>query len=792
MLIIFITEIILLVSEIQNSIIEAEKSLNQYNAQKPKDKKRKRNKPLYATPEVWVNANTFVVQHCDLSPLAMKMMLIFLKKKQNRDLFCLDDRLIRGMFHKPYARSSVQKAWKELRDKGLVITTEVSDFDEYKEAFDIPMKRKSRLIRVMIPNYLKVKNETVNKIEREARSIIGAVLDKKPQEVNFNEIVGYAFNYNNLKNKQINHHVHFFAHHICYGRYYRLLIKQGLDLSKFTNLTLQHFPFTTKSNKTVVNKLSKTELRSASIGLVGENSEKYFLNRKRGKGSFASSKDLSQVHRIGVSQIVSDYPHEDPFETDEEFVTWLHEVFFNKKVPLSHCWGMVTLAKATVLLHHLVEDGFEEYMHRFQQVFNHGELLSSVIGYSDFKVDYIESRIVKGGKFGILPEAEQLEMGDILQGVTKDVISEGVKEKSVGRVKSKRLAKMNRFEENGLVEITTRRQRAEVESKDKKLKNLAESEAPEVNKAKEYERIIHSKTAKQVSGVFAEFDFETGGNPNLTRRGVFMKFLLYIQAVAKEDKWHKSWKWIACRKYYHREMLRMNPNFKSDAVPRDEKDFQTRNRIGVTKKAMDKFNFVEWMEMLYYCMFESKELYAFGFFSGEFRLTKMNKYDRLTKIFSIMDKSDFWDDRRLVLESIESNLSSEETAKEDRVQAVAQLSDIEKAELLTLEKEVKSANGDYLRLSSEVDELEEEIEFLNRYTKAYNRITELYNTEEEASQALKDQFSEVSRELPEPSKAKGILEQLKVKLEATELEMSDCLDTEAKEARIKELLNETN
>lgn len=763
-------------------------SENQYQIQIPEIKK-KRNRPLYHTPSMWISANTYMNQYLDLTPSALKLLVFLHKKQQGNVVFRCDDRLISSAFQGKVSRRTVQSAFKELRDKGLVVTTSVKDFDNLKEAFELKVGYKSRLIQVVMPNHIKVKSNISNKLELNGRCMIAKKFGIEPHEVDLEMVTAYCLNYDRLDIPQIGQGVQFFAYHICYGRDYHNLNNQILPTKGLGQKpSLKDFPLTLKTHLSNWKDYSKTELRSVSSDSLFKKFLK--MGKTKREKSFPTKTDLIKSKRFTADDAVMNYPHEfDDFSCDEECVEWL--VKFGN-LSFSHAWAFILCVRSVVLLHGLIEEPIDEARQRFVDVCVGGKKLSEVIGYTDYKIEFIQNAIGKGGKIGKIPESEQLAMFSVLQGtigaVTCDNVSE-CEDEEVAKVKSKRLGLMAECENNLLVKVQTRRHQADIQRIIKKGKAEGERAFSEVDANEKTEKSLASK---EVAHFFELWDFELGGDSNLTKRGAFMKFSLAINEEAKKRKWHKSWKWHVVKRYYHFiRKHQMGQTFKSDVQVYSEKDKQTMNAIGNIKKAIDKFSFIEYMEILYYLLNDPEDVYAYGFFASEFKLVKMTKYDRILKVQSIMNNRNYWDDTKLFIESEGEIEDSASYREEARMQSLAQLDDVGRAEFLTLEKDISIGDSEYMRLDAEVDNARDRLDVLKNYLASYNANLGRFEVSI-AESFTKEMFEVKGHNVPTIYQASKELELLPKEIKLKVKEMKKYSDLDAKRERLQELKNDRN
>ena len=758
-------------------------SENQYKIQIPEVKK-KLNRPLYATINLWINSNTYMTQYLNLTPSELRVLGFLNKKQQGNILFRCDDRLIASAFKNQMSRRTIQSALKGLRDKGLIITTSVKDFSKLKEAFDLKIGYKSRLIQVVMPNHIEVESDRANSFELQGRCMIGKKFGIETHEVDLEMVTAYCFNYDRLDIPQVSQGVQFFAYHICYGRdYHNLNNKIQPTKGLGQNLSLKDFPITLKSNLTNRKDYSKAELRSSSSDSLFQ---KFLKMGKRKKGkSFPKKSDLNKSKRFTADDAIANYPHEyDEFSCDEEFVEWL--VKFGK-LSFAHAWAFLMCVRSVVMLHGLIDNPIDEARQRFIDVCEKGKKLSEVIGYTDYKVEFVENSIAKGGKLGKIPDSKQTDMFVVDQDIIDAVSSMSEKDIEVGNVSKSRLERLKNHEDNSLIKIETRRQQAESQRAIKKAKQQGEREFSEVNANEKVEKSMASVETKHF---FELWDFELGGDSNLTKRGAFIKFSLAINEEAKKRKWHKSWKWHVVKRYYHLiKQHQMGQAFKSDVMVYSSKDKQTMNAIGNIKKAIDKFSFIEYMEILYYLLNDPEDVYAYGFFASEFKLVKMTKYDRILKVQSIMTTRNYWDDAKLFIESEGEIEDSASYREEARMQSLAQLNDIERAEFLTLEKEIEKGDSEYMRLDTEVDNAKDRLDVLKDYLASYNANLSRFEANV-AENFTKEMFEVKGHKVPTVYQASEELKELPKEIKLKVKEMKKYSDLDAKRERLQELKND--
>ena len=230
----------------------------------------------------------------------------------------------------------------------------------------------------------------------------------------------------------------------------------------------------------------------------------------------------------------------------------------------------------------------------------------------------------------------------------------------------------------------------------------------------------------------------------------------------------------------------MGQRFKSDVNVYSSKDKQVINAIGNIKKAMDKFNFVEYMEILYYLLNNPEDVYAYGFFASDFKLVKMTKHDRIIKVQSIMNNRNYWDDTKLFIESEGEIESSESYQIEERTQAIARLNDVERAEFLTLERDLVDGDSEYMRLDAEVDNLKDRLDVLKDYITSYKANMGRFE-HDVAESFTKEMFEVKGHIVPSVSEANEEIERLPSEIKAKSKELKKYENLDQKRNRLQEL-----
>ena len=173
------------IARVESNLRDCEKAVQHYKFLRDRKGPKRNLNGVYLQEKIHVNFNTFVQQHYQGTPSAKGILTAIKKTHYNskQPLVKIDNRMLRTMLCKPYSKSTICSAMNLLEEDGLLMRTQREEFDELKQEFDLPVTNPCRLLRVTLPDYIEVPNDKKNKLERNARAIIGKEYGLKPQEV---------------------------------------------------------------------------------------------------------------------------------------------------------------------------------------------------------------------------------------------------------------------------------------------------------------------------------------------------------------------------------------------------------------------------------------------------------------------------------------------------------------------------------------------------------------------------------------------------------------------------------